>query len=306
MSRLILVTGAQGFIGNHLVRHLQLIGENVVGLDIIEGTEEWSVICDVSNPKAFAATIQQLKPSIIVHCAAMKGLQACEENKEEAFATNVLSTEVIATYARSHNIKVVYLSSDVVFNGQREKYAPSEKPSPINWYGKTKIFSETILASVPRAAVCRTALVIGPLGRQYKSLLEIELMNKLLVNQTLLPQYIYEKIRGGATVHLSQKVISNPTPVNLLCQAIERVIVKDLVGVLHTTGPDGLSRFDVGCLIADYIKADKSLIIADQEATSPLRPLNISMDVSESFQQLGINTEEWRMADYLCRTELYA
>ena len=306
MKQLVLITGARGFIGSALKLHLQKFGLNVVGMDLVSGEQKNFVACDVSDSEALAHTLAALRPTIIIHCAAMKGLPTCEADKPKSFATNVLSTEVIVEYAKQHDAKLIYISSDVVFDGKRGNYAPDDKPQPINWYGKTKAFSELLVSGVPRSTICRTALVIGQLDVQYKQLLDAELKGDLLVNQTLFPQYVHEQLRQGKPVHLSERIISNPTPIELLCWAIDTVITGDVSGVLHTSGPDSMSRFELGCIIADHVGADRSLLIADEGATSTLRPQNISLDTVTSFERLRIDPAAWHITDYLARKELYA
>jgi len=308
-SRL-LITGAAGFIGGNLFSHFTSESYDTYGLDINTTISspiynERLTQCDVSKPAELAATLLRLKPSVIIHCAAIKNLPACEDDKIQAFAVNTLSTESICDYAKHSGAKVVYLSSDVVFDGKVGNYFPGDKLNPINWYGKTKAFSETILASLPNAAICRTALVIGSLNKEYSKLLASELDQPLLVNQTLLPQYIYRRLGRGLAVHLPTSIISNPTPVELLCEIVEAVIKSDASGVFHTTGPDAIARYDTGLLVAKLFGFDQSLVVADDANISPLRPRNISMNTDDSFRQLGIDPKKWSLAEYLSRQELY-
>lgn len=309
-QRAILITGAAGFIGSSLANHLSQSGFNVVRLDnrstAADATNNKLVDCDVSSPTALLDVLESVQPKVIIHCAALKNLPSCEDDKIKAFATNTLSTEVIGNFAKRTTTKVVYLSSDVIFDGIEGNYRREDNLRPINWYGKTKAFSESILATVPGAVICRTALVIGSLNSEYKNLLATELTQSVLVNQTLLPQYVYQKLKNEEIVRMPASIISNPTPVELLCQIVERVITKDVEGIFHATGPDKISRFDMARLIASLFGFNNSLIVADETNISALRPRNISMYVDDTFDQLGIATADWRLDDYLSRKELYA
>ena len=299
----ILVTGASGFVGSGLMRHLQGLGYEVTGIDI---TDKGQIIaCDVSNESEFSLLLGRTKPDVIVHCAARKNLPDCEENKAAAFAANSLSTETITAYARESNAKVVYLSSDVVFDDQQGNYVPTDAVRPINWYGKTKSFSEIILRTVDNVAICRTALVIGQLNNEYQELLNNELGNDVLINQTLLPQYIYRRLHDAKTVRLPATIISNPTPVELLCEIISKIIEQDARGVYHATGPDALSRRDTGLLIAKIFGFDEQLVIEDDANISSLRPRDISMNSTETFTQLAIDPMAWQLSNYLANRGLY-
>jgi dTDP-4-dehydrorhamnose reductase len=299
----ILVTGASGFVGSSLMRHLTGLGYEVMGIDTTYKGQ--IVACDVSNESEFSLLLGRIKPDIIVHCAARKNLPDCEENKAAAFATNSLSTETIAAYAKEAHAKVIYLSSDVVFDGQQGNYVPTDSMRPINWYGKTKTFSEIILRTVDNVAICRTALVIGELNDEYQELLNTELKNDVLINQTLLPQYVYRRLRDSKTVRLPATIISNPTPVELLCEIISRIIEQDARGVFHATGPDALSRRDTGLLIAKIFDFDEQLVIEDDANISSLRPCDISMNSSETFKQLAIDPTAWQLSNYLANRGLY-
>lgn len=302
--RKIVVTGGKGFIGSSIVSYLVDKGHYVTSIDINCG--ENVILCDVSDEHALAKLLINEKPEIIIHCAAIKNLPVCEKDRAKSLLTNVLSTEVIASYAASHNAKIVYLSSDVVFNGEKGNYTPSEDTNPINWYGNTKVFSEHIVRDVPRSAICRTALVIGALNETYKIELAKELKMDLLVNQTLLPQYIYHRLKNNMALRMPTGIISNPTPIELLCDMVGRIIDKDARGIFHTTGPDAISRYETADLIARLFDLDKRLIVKDDENISPLRPKNVSMDSRATFEKLDIDTEDWRLAKYLVKVDLYA
>lgn len=299
----ILITGACGFIGGSLLQHLQSQGYDVAGIDVRAASLVRQ--CDVSDAEQFRKHLDALQPDIIVHCAARKNLPDCEDNKVAAFCSNTLSTEILAQFSKETNAKIVYLSSDVVFDGVDGHYQPDDLSQPINWYGKLKAFSEVILRTVPNVAVCRTALVIGHMNNTYRHLLSEELQNEVLINQTLLPQYIYHRLQQSMPVRLPETIISNATPVNLLCDMITRIIETDATGIFHATGPDALSRYETAELIADTFGLDKALISKDDGNISPLRPRNISMNAQQAFERLDIDIEKWRLAAYLADKSLY-
>ncbi len=307
MKKKILITGSAGFIGSYLFSYLISRKFEVEGIDIKKSRSDLdkNVTFDLSDKKLLNRQLEVFNPDVIIHCAAIKSLPVCEERKEEVLKSNVLSTEHIANYALTHPVKVIYISSDVVFNGGGGNYLESDNVNPINWYGKTKAFSEIIVKRLSNFAICRTALVIGNLTAEYKEILRNELNNDVLVNQTLLPQYIYQRFKRGDDITLPSKVISNPTPIDLLSCFILKVIQKDAIGIFHTIGPDSVSRYEVAKMIADIFKFDLKHLKEDNTNISPLRPRNISLNSEISYRTLGINAEKWRLKDYLSDRRLY-
>lgn len=295
----ILITGSTGFIGSRISAALKKEGRHdIIGIDT---REEPTYKIDVSDYATFSKFLKETKPDAIVHCAAIKDLESCEENKEVAFKTNVLSTETIVNYTleNSPKCKVIYISSDVVFDGESGNYKINSRTNPINWYGKTKAFSEILLRNLKSFAIYRTSLVIGPLDTQYKALLQKELDSDKLQNQTLLPHYIYNRLKNNREIYLPKDVISNPTPIDLITYAIKKSLTNFKPGVFHLAGPEQFSRFNFATRIADYFSLDKDLIIPDKRGISNIRPLNISLDVDETFEILEIDKTNWSFEEYI-------
>lgn len=307
MSKRILITGANGFIGNRLLNNLKEGGFPVFGLDLFKSEDKDINICDISDRSFLIKKLNSFQPDIILHCAAVKNLTECEKNKELSFKSNVLSTEHIVQYARQNLVKVIYISSDVVFNGKLGNYSISSPFSPINWYGKTKCFSELLVQGLENYAICRTALVIGRLNNSYKQILNDETKKEIILNQTVLPQFIYKRLISGCMVKLSDEIISNPTPIELLTKFIFQIIKHNHTGTFNTAGIDSLSRYEFGEIIANSFKLDKKLLIKDKDnkTSSSLRPKNISLNTKETFKILKVNPIDWHLKDYLSNIKLY-
>ncbi|WKZ27976.1 MAG: SDR family oxidoreductase [Candidatus Dojkabacteria bacterium] len=301
-NKRVLITGGTGFIGSHISLQLQEQGYKVARLDI---AGECEYLGDASNKEFITSVIEDFKPNVVLHCAARKNLPDCEENKLETFQSNVLSTEYIVELSKKIPFKLIYISSDVVFDGKKGNYHIKDNVNPINWYGKTKVFSEAIIQGASDYAICRTALVIGKLNQEYSDLLEQEIESKVLVNQTLLPQYIYHRLKNEKVINLPTEYISNPTPIELLGQYILNIIKKDAIGIFHTSGVDAVSRYDIAHLIAQAFSFNNDLIHIDNTVVSILRPKNISMEVNETMSILDINPEDWRLNKYLNKELLY-
>jgi dTDP-4-dehydrorhamnose reductase len=100
-------------------------------------------------------------------------------------------------------------------------------------------------------------------------------------------------------VYLPKNVISNPTPINLITYGIKKSLSTFKPGVFHLAGPESFSRFNFAERVADRFNLNKNLIIADKKGISPIRPLNISLNVERSFEDLGIKKYNWTFEKYI-------
>lgn len=295
----VLVTGSEGFIGRNII--LSLINDTSIDLLGVDLSGGQSTKLDVSDQNKFYKYLKTHRPDKIIHAAAIKQLETCESHKYEAFKVNTLSTETIVKYCLNENnhCDVCYISSDVIFDGKTGNYKIESEINPINWYGKTKAFSEILLRNITNVAIYRTSLVVGSLNKSYKKLLEEELNNGVLQNQTLLPQYIYEKLKNDEKIYLPNDVRSNPTPIQLLQQTVSKFINDPLFGIFHVAGASQLSRFEFGLNLAKLFGFDSDLIKNDPHAVSKIRPLDITLDVGDSYSRLSLEVEDWTFRKYI-------
>src|SRR5512135_2862377 len=141
----VLVIGAKGMLGRDLMGILRssgtadpLKGFEVVGWDIDE--------IDIRQEGSVLFKIDRFRPDIVINLAAYTDVDGCEANREEAFRVNAEGMRHIAIAAKSCGARVVYLSTDYVFDGKkREPYLESDSPNPLNVYGQTKLKGEQYL-----------------------------------------------------------------------------------------------------------------------------------------------------------------
>lgn len=288
----VLITGSSGFIGSNLLRHLQERGLDVVGVDK-EDSKTCNSYCDISKKADLLNVLHTYKPKIVLHVGAIKDLMTCQTNKIKSWRTNVESTNTIVQYCKISDAKIIYISSDVIFDGKKGNYSESDFPNPINWYGKTKLHSEFLIQQLDEYAICRTAMVVGDIDDSYLQLLKLELDSSILKNQTLFPHYVYNKLIANKRLHLPSNIISSPTPINFLCKSIETIIDKKFKGVFNTAGSEQLSRHAFALKIAKFHSFDSRLIEIDNSKVSRLRPRNIGLDVTHTYTELGLVHKDW-------------
>lgn len=187
----ILVTGVKGQLGFDVVEELNKQGyKNIVGVD----KEDF----DITNEKEVNEYINKLKPSIIFHCAAYTQVDKAEEDKDLCYKVNALGTKFIANCAKENNSKLIYISTDYVFEGIGEfEYKVNDEKKPIGVYGSTKLQGEEFVKEILDGYfIVRISWVFGINGNNFiKTMLRLaETRNELSVvnDQIGSPTYTYD------------------------------------------------------------------------------------------------------------------
>ena len=202
----VFVTGVAGQLGHDVVNELTKRGHQAVGSDIAPTLESCAsyVPLDITDAAAVEQTIMQVQPDAIVHCAAWTAVDAAEdeENQAKVRAINVDGTKHIADAAKKADAKMVYISTDYVFDGQGETpWEPDCKDyKPLNVYGQTKLDGELAVSStLDKYFIVRIAWVFGKNGKNFiKTMLNVaKTHDKLTVvsDQIGTPTYTYDLAR---------------------------------------------------------------------------------------------------------------
>jgi len=157
----ILVTGANGMLGQDLCPILEDTGAEVVETDVNT--------LDITNPKQVEHVLTNEKPDVVVHCAAYTNVDKAEEDLKTAELINVTGTENIAEACGKSGITLVYISTDYIFDGTKTApYTPDDMPNPINNYGMTKYEGEEAVRSLCRKYyIARTSWLYGHHGKNF-------------------------------------------------------------------------------------------------------------------------------------------
>ena len=159
----VLISGAGGALGKEMQALLQKKGINFYGADINN--------MDIADFTKTNETLLNYRPDVILHFAAISNVDMCEENKELAFRVNGLSTMGIAIIAKKINAKLLYVSSNFVFDGRGEEpYIEYSQPNPINQYGKTKFLGENYVRDIcQQYFIVRTSWLFGKNSKTFIS-----------------------------------------------------------------------------------------------------------------------------------------
>lgn len=186
----VLVTGANGQLGYDVVRRLKENGIEHIGA----GRNEFD-ITDETSTKQF---IENYKPDVVIHCAAYTAVDKAESERELCYRINVLGTRYVAEACKTIDAKMVYISTDYVFDGEKgEPYEVTDQPNPINYYGQTKYEGELEVQRIlTKYFIVRTSWVFGIHGNNFvKTILRLaeeEKVIRVVDDQVGSPTYAYD------------------------------------------------------------------------------------------------------------------
>ena len=258
----ILLTGATGFLGSCLHEVLRDAGHRVLAASRREGAG--AVTFDLRDGASVAAIVARTQPDVVIHAAAIADLAACERDPALAFDVNARAAEALAISALHAGARVVLISTDQVFSGERGGYREADAPGPVNVYGASKLEAEERVARVHAGALAlRLPLLYGQSRHERGA------------TATLLAA-----IERGERPRLFTDEYRSPLSVSDAARAIGELATSGLAGLYHLGGPCRLSRFELGALIAAQHGFPASALTPAQAAdvpTPPRRPRDVSL-----------------------------
>lgn len=262
----ILVTGCRGQLGSDLILELEKRGHQVIGVDLAE--------MDITVKSQVDNVILNEKPDAVIHCAAWTAVDLAEdeENIPKVFAINAKGTEYIANACAKIGAKIIYISTDYVFDGKGDKpFEPDSKEyAPLSVYGKSKLEGELAVSKLcDKFFIVRIAWVFGKFGKNFiKTMLNVG------------------KNRDRVTVVCDQ--IGTPTYTPDLSVLLADMVVTDKYGYYHATNEGGyISWYEFTKEIykqAGYSTQVIPVTTAEYGASKAQRPLNSRLDKSKLIQ----------------------
>ena len=159
----VFITGGAGQLGYDVIKELKKRGYKDIYAPTIEEL-------DLTNKDAVDKYMDEIKPNLVIHCAAYTAVDKAEENYDAAYDINVNATSYISEKCKELDSKLVYISTDYVFDGTKDldsTYTPDDEPNPKSVYGKTKLLGERAALSNPKTFVVRTSWVFGINGKNF-------------------------------------------------------------------------------------------------------------------------------------------
>jgi dTDP-4-dehydrorhamnose reductase len=280
----VLVTGANGLLGQHLIRQLveegkftiHATGKGTSRLPYGAGSGLTYHAADLTDFKKAQALVEKISPHIIIHAAAMSQPNDCAADKTACWKTNVGATRVLVKAAQKTKSYFIYVSTDFVFDGTEGPYDEHASPNPINDYGESKLLAEEIVEmSGLHWAIVRTVLVYGdkvPGGR----------------NNFVL--WVKDQLEKGQAIKVVNDQQRTPTYVEDLAKGIVLVLMKHAKGIYHISGKDLCTPYQLALLVAQLMKKDASLIepvTAETFKEQAKRPLKTGFVITKAVKELG-------------------
>ncbi|HTL08271.1 MAG TPA: SDR family oxidoreductase [Chitinophagaceae bacterium] len=278
----ILVTGANGFLGQHLVQLLVSRNYPVVALGrgparwpgATEGYKYYDV--DITNDYLVNAVFQEEQPHTVVHAAAMTQADECQQQQEACEAVNVRATAQVLLSAEACCRHFIYISTDFVFDGEKGDYSEEDDLNPVNWYGFTKVQAEAVVqtSEIP-FAIIRTCLLFG---------------NTVMGTRSNIIRWVKDSLTEGKPIKVVSDQWRTPTLVTDLARGILQVIEQEAQGIYHISGADKLTPYAMALQTAALCGLNSSLITEVNAAsfTQPAkRPLKTGFNISKAREQLG-------------------
>ena len=288
----VFVTGVGGQLGHDTVLQLQKKGHDAVGSDIQDSKELAIpyVQLDITDKAAVSETIKRIQPDAIIHCAAWTAVDAAEdeENKAKVDAINHLGTQYIAEAAKDVDAKMVYISTDYVFDGQGDRpWQPDDKCyAPLNVYGQSKLDGELAVSrTLEKYFIIRIAWVFGLNGKNFI---------KTMINVG----------KTHDTVRVVNDQIGTPTYTYDLARLLVDMIETEKYGYYHATNSEAveggyISWYDFCCEFYRQYGLETKVIpvtTAEYGLSKAARPFNSRLDKSKLVEMGFTPLPDWKDA----------
>lgn len=279
--RRILVIGAKGMLGKDLVEILrsssrvdQHLDCEILGWDIEE--------IDIQEEKNTVTKIESLRPNIVINIAAYTNVDGCESHDEKAFAINAEGMRHVALGALRCRAKVVYLSTDYIFDGKkREPYLEDDPPHPLSVYGRSKLRGEQYVQEmVEDALIVRTQWLYGKYGNNFVA-------------------SVLRQAREKKVLSIVNDQVGSPTYTIDLSRAISVLIQCDARGVFHVANSDLCTWFAFGqeILKLSGMEGVRIVPISSEELGRPAkRPLYSVLNTEKLKRETGMTLRPWSEA----------
>ncbi len=267
----VLVTGATGQIGSRILTFVNEKHEAIAaGRRHVSGALNThgnfkNVYMDLCDEKSIVSTVKSEKPDAVIHSAALTSPEKCEDDKDLCQNTNVEGSKTLAKACADIGAKMIYISTDLVFDGEKGDYTENDAPNPLNYYAESKLEGEIkILEQMPEAIIARTAIVYG----------------RGAFSEGGFASWLIGSLRRGEKIFLFTDQFRSHFYIEDCARAVSLLLEGEYGGLYHLSSGEKQSRYDFGMAVAETLGLDKSLITPitmDEKPSAAKRPKDVSL-----------------------------
>ena len=265
-----LILGASGLVGGNCLKWFNEQGWECLGTHFSFETPATEFYNTLDHTDTSNVDVDAFAPEIIIHCGALTWVDYCEENPEESFEKTLVSTHNAVALAQKHNAKLVYLSTDYVFDGEKGFYSEEDQTNPLGVYAKHKLEAEEhISAQLSDFLICRITNVYGD-----------EIRGK-----NFIARLSANMVKGDA-MDLKLPIDQYATPVNAIdvARAIYLLLDAQKKGIYHFASTDYLNRVQLAERVFQYFGHEQvkiSSVTTHDLKQAANRPLNGGMSAAK-------------------------
>ncbi|MBK0382831.1 SDR family oxidoreductase [Pedobacter sp. SD-b] len=285
----VLVTGSNGLLGQKLTQRIlskndfELIatakGEN--RFTIKEGYTYEEM--DILDYESLDNVIGKYLPNAVINTAAMTNVDTCETEREACWALNVTAVQNLIKACKKHDVQLIHLSTDFIFDGANGPYLEDAEPNPVSFYGESKLAAETLLKNSDiKWTVLRTIIVYGIVNDMSRS------------NIVLWAKGALEK---GNPINVVNDQWRMPTLAEDLAEICLLAAQKEAQGVYNASGKDMMSIMELVEQVAEFYQLDKTLINPISSSSlnqAAKRPVKTGFILDKSIKELGYEPHSFR------------
>ncbi|KAJ3318559.1 hypothetical protein HDV06_000388 [Boothiomyces sp. JEL0866] len=274
---MIIVTGASGLLGRAVFQELQK-NHSVIGT-AFSRTKGSLLKLDLTNSNKVEEFISLHKPNIVVHCAAERKPDVCANDEQGTLKLNVESSKQLAKLSVQYSFKLIYISTDYVFDGKNPPYEAEDQPNPLNFYGKSKYLGElAILENAPSSIVLRVPILYG----------------NTLFNAESAVNILIDVITNPKPVEMDHYQSRFPTNVADVALAIDKIIAllqtKETKGIYHFSAKQRMTKYQMCQVFSEILKTNIGHLKPNAEPPKDpvaTRPVDVQLS-TKKLESLGV------------------
>lgn len=283
-KEVVLLTGGTGLLGLALMglrpKKYQIVAtyNNFHKKDLPIFSNCQFVKLNIINNKEVVKLFSKIKPNILIHAASLGNVDFCEKNKKKAWQVNVLATRNLISACKNYHTKMIFTSSNAVFDGINPPFKETDQTNPLDYYGKTKVrIEKDLIKSKISYCIVRLMTMYGWNHPQERA-------NPVT--------WLLEQLTQKKTIKIVNDIYNNHLYIKDAAKAVWQIIKLNKLGIYHIAGSESISRYELSLRVAKIFNYDPGLILPVNSSFFPSlapRPKNTTFDITKISQNLKIN-----------------